>query len=395
MVKYVSSKYLELDKLPQNINISTISATCSLGTTLICSNKYKIVDNNIDKTVTSPAKLDIVINSNLVFHPNEFNKLSLKTGSSENKMIIIPEIVDITYVEKIKEGHVFRLNKYLSTSNSKDTFYVSDLLKSHIGIVSNVNINLNNIYKYLKLDKSSIFTVKFKSNVKSLETQKKKKKKKKNCFQNQMTVEIKPDLSKYPDSKVSLKIFKNGSIQMSGIKCIQACNTVLSKLINELTREYGIIEDNKIVDIRFIEEISELDVYNFKIDMINSGFQLNYEVNRENLYNQLLENKIECKFEPSIHAGVNIKFSPTGAEKKVSIFVFESGNIIITGAKKVSNILESYKYINMFMENNKHLVQKSKICEMLRDNISNELKEMIHIDDDEDLLALALKEVAI
>ena len=43
-----------------------------------------------------------------------------------------------------------------------------------------------------------------------------------------MTVEIKPDLPKYPDSKVSLKIFKNGSIQMSGIKCIQACNTVLS-----------------------------------------------------------------------------------------------------------------------------------------------------------------------
>ena len=30
---------------------------------------------------------------------------------------------------------------------------------------------------------------------------------------------------------------------------------------------------------------------------------------------------------------------------------------------------------------------------MLRDNISNELKEMININDDEDLLELALREV--
>ena len=360
---------------------------------MICSNKYKIVDNG-NKTETSPAKLDIIIKSKINFLPNDDKKFSLKTGSSESKMSIIPEISDVTYIEETKDGYLFRVNKFISSGNSKDTYFVSDLLKSYVGIVSNVNINLNNIYKYLKLDKSSIFTVKFKSNVKSLEVQKKKKKKKKNCFQNQMTVEIKPDLVKYPDSKVSLKIFKNGSIQMSGIKCIQACNTVLTKLINELVREYGIIEDGKMLEINFIDEIDTLEVYSFKVDMINSGFQLNYEVNRENLYNQLLESKIECKFEPSIHAGVNIKFSPTGADKKVSIFVFESGNIIITGAKKVNNILESYNYINKFMENNKQIVQKSKICEMLRDNISNELKEMIQIDDDEDLLALALKEVS-
>ena len=74
---------------------------------------------------------------------------------------------------------------------------------------------------------------------------------------------------------------------------------------------------------------------------------------------------------------------------------FESGNIIITGAKKVSNIMESYNYISKFMENNKQIIQKSKICEMLRDNISHELKEMIQIDDEEDLLALALKEVSV
>lgn len=258
----------------------------------------------------------------------------------------------------------------------------------------NVGVKLNNIYKYLKLDAENIYTIKFKNKVKSLEVQKKKKKKK-NCFQNQMTVEIRPDLVNMPNSKISLKIFKNGSIQMSGIKSVKACNTVLNKLINELSKEYGIIEDNVVKEIDFIEEkVDEITISKFKIDMINSGFELKYQVNRENLYNKLLDNKIDCKFEPSIHAGVNIKFLPEGNEKNVSIFVFESGNIIITGAKNINNIVESYEYISKFMEDNKLVIEKSKICELLRKNVNSELNELLKVDDDDELLKFALNELA-
>jgi len=255
------------------------------------------------------------------------------------------------------------------------------------------NINLSNIYKYVKLDLKTIFTVKYKNKVRSLEKQKKKKKKR-NCFQNQMTVEIKPDLPQYPDSKVSVKIFKNGSIQMSGIKSIVAVNTVLTKLVNQLKKEFAKIDEGKMKLISFAEKLEDIKISKFKVDMINSGFEIGYEVNRENLYNALLDKKMECKFEPSIHAGVNIKFVPSDSVngKKVSIFVFESGNIIITGAKTVNNILESYNYITEFMHEHKSSIQKSKICEMLRNNINDEIKGMIQIDDDDDLLALALSE---
>ena len=209
-----------------------------------------------------------------------------------------------------------------------------------------------------------------------------------------MTVEIKPELDGYPDSKVSVKIFKNGSIQMSGIKSIIAVNTVLNKLLNELKKEFGKPEDGKMKLISFVDKIEDIKISKFKIDMINSGFEIGYEINRENLYNALLNKKIECKFEPSIHAGVNIKFIPSDnlQDKKVSIFVFESGNIIITGAKTVNNILESYNYIISFMTECKSSIQKSKICEMLRNNINDEIKGMIQIDDNDDLLALALSE---
>merc|ERR1712146_836511 len=125
------------------------------------------------------------------------------------------------------------------------------------------SINLGNVYKYVKLDLATIFTVKYKNKVRSLEPQKKKKK---NCFQNQMTVEIKPDLEGYPDSKVSVKIFKNGSIQMSGIKSIVAVNTVLNKLVNELKKEFAKIEEGKMTAITFVDKTDDLKITKFKVD---------------------------------------------------------------------------------------------------------------------------------
>ena len=64
----------------------------------------------------------------------------------------------------------------------------------------------------------------------------------------------------------------------------------------------------------FIEDIDngnseEVKVYGFKIDMINSNFSVNYLINREILYNILLNNKVNCRYEPCIHACVNIKYS--------------------------------------------------------------------------------------
>ena len=253
-----------------------------------------------------------------------------------------------------------------------------------------VNLNLPEIYKYIKLDEKKIITIKYKTYVKSLEVQKKRKKKK-NCFQNQMTVEIRPDLKEYPNSKVSVKIFKNGSIQMSGIKSIKAVNTVLGKLVTELSKEIAIIENDVIKEIYMIEKNEKISVSKFKIDMINCGFVCGYEVNRENLYKKLLAHEIDCKYEPSIHAGVNIKYHPNDNQKKVSIFIFESGNIIITGAKNIENIMEAYEYVTQFIQLNKKEIQRNKVYDILKDNINNELKEMLQInDDDDDLMSIAI-----
>ncbi len=261
-----------------------------------------------------------------------------------------------------------------------------------------VNLDLNMIYKYMKTEVGGIVTIKYKNDIRSIPQEKhKKRKKKKNCFQNQMTVEIRPELKEYPDSKISIKIFKNGSIQMSGIKNIIAVNQVLTILINKLSESWGYPDrdeetgKSKMIDVSFIENDEKIVVSKFKIDMINCGFVCDFQINRENLYNQLTKNKIESKYEPTIHAGVNIKYYPEES-KKVSIFTFESGNVIITGAKNINHILEAYNFIDNFIKENKEKIQKNKIYSIMNIQSNKELSEFMNIND-ENLLQLAINDI--
>ena len=68
-------------------------------------------------------------------------------------------------------------------------------------------------------------------------------------------------------------------------------------------------------------------VKNLKICMINSGFKIGFNINRERLYKIISNDKIECKFDLDNHACVDIKYNYKDI-KTVSIFVFEKGSII-------------------------------------------------------------------
>jgi TATA-box binding protein (TBP) (component of TFIID and TFIIIB) len=170
---------------------------------------------------------------------------------------------------------------------------------------------------------------------------------------------------------------------MTGCKSINDCNIVLNKLISKLKNKIAIYDSttNKIVEKPFIEDIDngnseEVKVYGFKIDMINSNFSVNYLINREILYNILLNNKVNCRYEPCIHACVNIKYSIENDpnNKIVSIFVFQSGNIIITGAKNKDQIYKAYDYIMGVLNENYNKIVKKDLINML-DN--NDIKEIL------------------
>jgi TATA-box binding protein (TBP) (component of TFIID and TFIIIB) len=222
------------------------------------------------------------------------------------------------------------------------------------------NLNLHNIRDYLPLCNNDILTVKLNpDNLRTLIRNKKSKRntkkttKKSVPFYNQVTVVVRifegdtDDLGE--EKKLNLKLFRNGTIQISGLRNIEYANRAINKLIYRLGQVMGRMIDSKIEDIKFIEEKDNLTINNFKIYMINSNYRVNIQIDRSKLYKLLIKKKIKASYEKCIRACVIVKFTPkrnNDEDKEVSIFIFEKGNIIITGARNIYHIIDSYKYMN-------------------------------------------------
>jgi len=249
-----------------------------------------------------------------------------------------------------------------------------------------------NIVKYLSLCQDDVISIKSNSKVNSLIPEKKKrrskkkpkeqKKKKGNHFYNQVTVVVRlthgptEDISKEP--KINLKLFNNGSVQMSGCKSMNGINIALNKILHRLKEVKGVKNEDSITVIKFADSPEiPLGVYKFKVDMINSNYQVNLVINREKFYNLLLQKRIRSSYEPCIRACVIVKYVPpeeNEAEKDISIFVFEKGNIIITGAKRKSHIMSSYNYINNIIMDHSHEIEKTDLDSII---MNSEFKDLM------------------
>jgi TATA-box binding protein (TBP) (component of TFIID and TFIIIB) len=229
--------------------------------------------------------------------------------------------------------------------------------------------NIPNIGAYLDLSPDGVVSVKYGSGtniIRSLipkKEQTKKKKKVKRVFYNQASVEV---LSKLFKNKINIKIFKNGSIQMTGCKCIENCLEVIDTLCVQLKKVKAILdpEDMKTIIMKpFAANTSCLDVTqvkNLTVRMINSNLKIGFKVDRDKLYRILIQQGVDCIFEPCAHAGVNIKYNYKGTDK-ISIFIFESGSVIITGAKSRDQLICAYNFVTQKLFENYHRVTQSGV----------------------------------
>jgi len=220
----------------------------------------------------------------------------------------------------------------------------------------NIDIIFNNIFKYLELEEYKINTIKYCNNYvthlcrdpKPIKTKKKKRPPK--IFYNQLTFII---YSNYSKKNINTKLFKNGSIQMSGCKHIEDIINIINILKDKLNNTRAIIENNIIIEKPFINDRDnkKINISDFKISLINTNFKIPFKVEREIFYNILIRDRINCRYEPCKHACVNIKYTLSTDENiKASIFVFQSGHIIITGTKTINVIIEAYEYIKKLLK---------------------------------------------
>ena len=203
--------------------------------------------------------------------------------------------------------------------------------------------------------------------VKKLKTGKKKKRREKKNFFNQVSLIFRSatlmgldpnKLSlKERNKTVNIKLFINGSIQMTGCKYLDNIKKSLVILFDKFKTQTAILNENMdFVEKPFVNNITNLNinnVKNFNIQMINTNFNILFQINRSKLFILLLENYIDVTFDPIIHACVNIKYHlEQNPNKTISIFVFESGSITIAGSNSSDEVLEAYNFINKFILRN-------------------------------------------
>lgn len=207
-----------------------------------------------------------------------------------------------------------------------------------------------------------------------------RKKEVKKRFDNQVTIVYKL-LDKLNNTvTVNSKIFKNGNIQMTGLRYIEQGKIVVDYIIEQLKQIY--ITHNDIV-----EDITMLNNKDYRIRLINCDFRIGLEMNRDKLYKLVLSNyKVSCTYEPCIYPGVKIQYwwncenqykdgscycdthcigkgsgIGKGECKKITIAVFQSGCIIITGGQSIAQIDEAYKFICMCIQDNVDAIKKINI----------------------------------
>lgn len=224
--------------------------------------------------------------------------------------------------------------------------------------------NVVNIAKYIPLSKDFILSVRCgnsneisRSLIPIKEKKKLKTPAKKNFF-NQATMVVKTVNTQH----LNIKLFRNGALQLTGCKNISIPTWTLHKLF-EILKKPIIVDEKEILFVSSNIFVDIQSIHDFKIAMINSNFHIGFQINREKLFELLIKDKYDCVYDPSRHAGVNLRYmtkTSIDTTKPVSIFIFDKGSIIITGARNYRQVLECYKFINLYLlDNYPNIVQQN------------------------------------
>lgn len=206
---------------------------------------------------------------------------------------------------------------------------------------------INNILKYLELDENNIIQLKSGNVIRELQgfkklTHKKKKetkKREKEGFYNQIS--IKSIISKENLKIVNIKLFSNGSIEITGCQNLNHINTSLNLLITTFTLEKQFINTKRNL---MLDDIVKLETH-----MINADFNSNFRINRNCCF-QLLQSQVKCIFFPQFHPSVRVilEIEKNNTSK---VFIFESGRILIS-AKNSKSLRIGYSFILKFLFDN-------------------------------------------
>ncbi|NBO70995.1 MAG: hypothetical protein EBU66_05450 [Bacteroidetes bacterium] len=179
-----------------------------------------------------------------------------------------------------------------------------------------------------------------------------------------------PDADEFKE--VNMKLFANGGFQMTGVTSEEFSKIVLEFILETFSH--------------LAEPIASqpLSLQKFAIQLLNSDYKMNAPIKRAELHRILCqEYRLSSTLETTIYQGVNTKYyynesapatrgicmcprfcngqgdgTKLGSCKKITIAAFQTGSIIITGARNTQQLDEAYGFINEVLQTHRAVVAK-------------------------------------
>ena len=164
--------------------------------------------------------------------------------------------------------------------------------------------------------------------------------------------------------EVNMKLFGNGGIQMTGVPS----NEFASHAVDWLLSVIKGLSRSPFATTTALPTAMKVDT-----SLINTDYSLNYDIQQDNLHRLFIEKyNLFSMLEKTIYQGVNTKFfyntnnkntgvcSCTGGAfckgqgngdgngecKRITMSIFRTGKIIITGARTMEQIQAAYEFLN-------------------------------------------------
>jgi hypothetical protein len=172
--------------------------------------------------------------------------------------------------------------------------------------------------------------------------------------------------------EVNVKLFANGGFQMTGVTCEAFSRAVLDWMLEAFNQLPEAIST------------TPMQVTRFAIQLLNSDYKVSALIKRAELHRTLCnEYRLSSSLETTIYQGVNTKYyyneedpaargicrcprfcsgqgdgKKIGNCKRITIAAFQTGSIIITGARNSAQLDEAYGFMNEVLQKHAQTVTK-------------------------------------
>ena len=337
---------------------------------------------------------------NLIFEKIKTDEAFKYFTKDINNKLLNFDVNDKNAIIYLIESNLNKFNLNTFNKNLKITIEPTKLRISTMTVCCDLSCQINTVHLYNKfLPPENILQnggclakkTKYKSNIKNLiigckaenyETKGYFDKEKKSNFYNSAAL----NLLIFNNKCINIKVFKNGKIQMTGVPSEEVGKKAVNIIINYLKN----IPNCENTDNKIVNNLDDLNCRNFRIVLINSDYFCGYQIKRENLNRLLIEKyNLIVSFESENYPGVKLEYFwnkntlDTEHEgrcicdkkclgkgdgltknncKKITVSTFQSGKVIVTGARNTEQLYSAYNYINkVFNDNYFYLKKETKI----------------------------------